>query len=342
MATKKASKAVASIVQKSKYINLENSCPAPKTYSVHDGEPKTTLTDLRKVLSTPSTVYPDGLAPFTVMGANLAYALLLEDIATYANPNATAGERNGAALSLLNPIGKAGKVKKGAEAFKDMGKGIEAAHDLANNANKVQKTQHTQKEIEQLGEYSKKQLDKGTGDDLLSSNGKFKDSKLESDYQKYLARKAKGDKPPRGRSEWKKTRDYWLNDSPVARGNAFNKKSVVEEWYPCNEVHLSNGKRLDSYDPIKGEIVSRKATDLGNIELSTFESYLKEMKVKYEPGTIIRTDKYADFIPPIDGQPLKGKQILEIPASNKNFSGIQEYIDLAKNKYGIEIRFREE
>ena len=53
----------------------------------------------------------------------------------------------------------------------------------------------------------------------------------------------------------------------MARGNAFNKKSVVEEWYPCNEVHLSNGKRLDSYDPIKGEIVSRKATDLADIEL---------------------------------------------------------------------------
>ena len=182
----------------------------------------------------------------------------------------------------------------------------------------------------------------GTGKDLLSPNGKFIDSKLESDYQKYLARKAKEGKPPRDRLEWKKARDYWLNDSPMARGNAFNKKSVVEEWYPCNEVHLSNGKRLDSYDPIKGEIVSRKATDLADIELSTFESYLKEMKIKYEPGTIIRTDKYADFKPPIDGQPLKGKQILEIPASNKNFSEIQDYIDLAKNKYGIEIRFREE
>ncbi|WP_427182388.1 hypothetical protein [Paenibacillus sp. TC-CSREp1] len=139
--------------------------------------------------------------------------------------------------------------------------------------------------------------------------------------------------------DWKEARDYWLNDSPMARGNAFNKKSVVEEWYPCNEVHLSNGKRLDSYDPIKGEIVSRKATDLADIELTTFENYLKEMKVKYEPGTIIRSDKYADFKPPIDGQPLKGKQIL---ATNKNFSGIQDYIDLAKNKYGIEIRFREE
>ncbi|MGE7912637.1 pre-toxin TG domain-containing protein, partial [Lysinibacillus xylanilyticus] len=142
---------------RARYTNLKNSCPAPKTYSVHDGEPKTTLTDLRKVLSVPSTVNPDGLAPF----ANMAYAMLFEDIVIYGNPNSTVGERNQALLSILSPFGKAGKAKKGAEAFKDIEKGIEAAHDLANNANKVEKTQHTQKEIEQLGEFSK-QLDKGT------------------------------------------------------------------------------------------------------------------------------------------------------------------------------------
>ncbi|HWI48231.1 MAG TPA: hypothetical protein VNU45_08435 [Rummeliibacillus sp.] len=61
-----------------------------------------------------------------------------------------------------------------------------------------------------------------------------------------------------------------------------------------------------------------------------------------DSGTIIRTDKFADFIPPIEGEPLKGKQILEIPASNRDFDKIQEYIDLAKKKYNIEIRFREE
>ncbi|MGE7949919.1 toxin C-terminal domain-containing protein [Lysinibacillus sp. NPDC093688] len=184
---------------RARYTNLKNSCPAPKTYSVHDGEPKTTLTDLRKVLSTPSTVYPDGLAPFTVMGANLAYALLLEDIATYANPNATAGERNGAALSILNPIGKAGKVKKGAEAFKDMGKGIEAAHDLANNANKVQKTQYTQKEIEQLGEYSKKQLDKGNSNDAYGGYYQRKEQRTD-DYNNKTGdwKPAKKTTPPDG------------------------------------------------------------------------------------------------------------------------------------------------
>ncbi|WP_160398738.1 contractile injection system protein, VgrG/Pvc8 family [Paenibacillus sp. MMS18-CY102] len=179
---------------------------------------------------------------------------------------------------------------------------------------------------------------KGAGDDLLSPDGKFIDPKLESDYQKYLARKSKEGKSPRDRLEWKEARDYWLNDSPMARGNAFNKKAVKEDWYPVNELHLSNGKRLDSYDPIKGEIISRKATDLELIDISTFESYLKELKNKYPAGTVIRSNAY----PELDGLPLTGKQILEIPESNKNFSQIQEYIDLAKSKYGIEIRFRGE
>ncbi|MBH8591006.1 hypothetical protein ACFO25_04910 [Paenactinomyces guangxiensis] len=178
----------------------------------------------------------------------------------------------------------------------------------------------------------------GSGNGLLSSNGKFIDPKLESDYEKYLQRKAREGKTPRNRLDWKQARDYWLKDSPMARGNTFNKKAVKEQWYPYHEVHLSNGKRLDSYDPIKGEIVSRKATDLDVIDIATFEQYLGELKNKYRPGIKIRSNKYKR----IDGQELKGKQILEIPASNRHFSEIQDYIDLAKNKYGIEIRFREE
>jgi hypothetical protein len=173
---------------------------------------------------------------------------------------------------------------------------------------------------------------------LLSSEGKFIDRELEASYQKYLSRKASEGKTLRDRLDWKETRDYWLNDSPMARGNAFNNTAVNERWYDYNEVNLSNGKRLDSYDPIKGEIISRKATNLADVELSTFETYLKELNKKYPEGTIIRSNKYRE----IDGQPLKGTQILEIPASNKKFSEIQEYIDLAKNKYGVTIRFREE
>ena len=170
-------------------------------------------------------------------------------------------------------------------------------------------------------------------------NGKFIDELLEADYQKYLTRKSKQGKAPKDRLEWKESRDYWLNDSPMARGNKFNDTAKNNEWYQYDEVHLENGKRLDSYDAVKGEIVSRKATDLESIELSTFESYLKEMKNKYSAGIKIRSDKYKNQL---DGKVLKGRQILEIPESNKNFDKIQDYIDLAKNKYNIEIRFRPE
>lgn len=72
--------------------------------------------------------------------------------------------------------------------------------------------------------------------------------------------------------------------------------------------------------------------------VDTFERYLKELRDKYPPGTKIRSNKY----PKIDGQHLQGKQILEIPASNKNFEGIKEYEALARDKYGIELRYREE
>lgn len=140
------------------------------------------------------------------------------------------------------------------------------------------------------------------------------------------------------RLEWKEVRDYWLSDSPIARGNAFNSKAVQQRWYPYNEVHLETGKRLDSYNRDLGEIVSRKATDLEDIQIATFESYLKEMKQKYAPGTIVRSNKYDK----IDGQRLQGRQILEIPESNKSFDRMQEYMDLAKDKYNIEIRFKPE
>ena len=177
----------------------------------------------------------------------------------------------------------------------------------------------------------------------LLKNGKFIDDLLEADYQKYLTRKSKQGKTPKDRLEWKESRDYWLNDSPMARGNKFNKKAWKENWYRYNEVTLENGKRLDSYTPpmngVEGMIVSRKATNLEEIELSSFESYLKEMKNKYALGTKIRSNKYKKQL---DGKILEGKQILEIPESNKNFSQLQEYIDFAKNKYNIEIRLRPE
>ena len=178
----------------------------------------------------------------------------------------------------------------------------------------------------------------------FTSDRNFIDKLLEADYAKYLLVKAKQGKIPRGKLAWKVSSDYFKNDSPMARGTAFNDKAILEKWDKYNEVTLANGKRVDGYTPPTngkpGEIVSRKATDLEDIQLSTFETYLKEMKKKYAAGEPINAPKYGNDL---KDKILEGNHILEIPESNQSFSKIQEYIDLAKSdKYKITIRFRPE
>jgi hypothetical protein len=130
---------------------------------------------------------------------------------------------------------------------------------------------------------------------------------------------------------WPEIQSYWK------RGNDFNKKARNNQWYDYHEIHLKNGKRLDSYDPDLGEIVSRKATDFDNIQTTTFENYLKEFDNKYSPGTMIRSNKY----PELDGKQLEGKKILEIPATNQTSSKLAEFQKLADD-YHVELRFQSE
>lgn len=178
---------------------------------------------------------------------------------------------------------------------------------------------------------------------LLSKEGKFIDNALEQDYQKYLVRKSKESKSARDRLSWKEERDYWLNDSPMARGNEFNKKAWKEEWYPAWEVQLDNGKFMDGYNPYTKEIISRKATDLADIQEDTFVKYLNELRNKYAPPKKITTKKEGEIYDLIRNKelPMDSKLILEIPESNKKNDKIEEYIKIAKEK-GIEIRFRPE
>ena len=141
----------------------------------------------------------------------------------------------------------------------------------------------------------------------------------------------------KNRLEWKEASDYWTKEYPVARGNNFNKKVRASKKYPYYEIHLKNGKRLDSYDPIIGEIISRKATDLSKITEETYRGYLKEFSQKYSIGTKISSNAYPDLNEKI----LEGNYIFEIPARNANISGIEHYKDIAK-EYNVVIRFTEE
>jgi hypothetical protein len=138
---------------------------------------------------------------------------------------------------------------------------------------------------------------------------------------------------------WQEIKDFFK------RGNDFNEKVKFLDppKYDFHEVtveHIIDGKpkkfRLDSYN--EGlEIVSRKATDFDNIQLSTFESYLKELKKKYPEGAKITAPKY----PELKGKLLKGKLKLEVPESNKLSPKLKEFQELAK-KYKIEIVFESE
>jgi hypothetical protein len=137
------------------------------------------------------------------------------------------------------------------------------------------------------------------------------------------------------------------------RGNDFNAKAKRLDWYKYHELwiyhptkkypkgHKWEGQprrfRLDSYDTSgKGKIVSRKATDLYEIKLSTFEKYCLEVTEKYPVGA--RIARKEDGL----GDVLKGEFYLEIPESNKSFEKIDEYIKLAKDKYKITIVFKPE
>jgi hypothetical protein len=176
---------------------------------------------------------------------------------------------------------------------------------------------------------------------LIGKNKKFKDADLEADYQRYVERKKAQGLRYRNRADWKVTRDFfWGEESPFTRGRNFNK--TAGENYPYNEVNLENGKRLDSYrrslkDPSEGEIVSRKAVDFDAIDEATFKRYLQEFKDKYAKGTKIRSDKY----PRIDGEKLRGKYILEVPATNEGTPEAKVFEKIAKSE-GVEIRYRPE
>jgi len=176
----------------------------------------------------------------------------------------------------------------------------------------------------------------------LGGDGKFLDDALETNYQNYLTRKARTGKSPRDRADWNEASDYMKYDSPTARGNDFN--DVGKLKYTVNELNLKlDGKnvRVDSYVPPSesvdgiGKIISRKATDLVDIQESTFRGHLQEMVDKYSSGTLIRSDKY----PRLDGKTIQGKQYLEIPESNKSFYDFERYKSIAKDEYGIEIIF---
>ena len=101
--------------------------------------------------------------------------------------------------------------------------------------------------------------------------------------------------------------------SPPRRGRD------LQESPPPRNQHV----RLDSYNPRKGEIVSRKYTQLSEISKETAIRYLKELKDKYSPGAVIadvpsnRVGANAGIFEDNGGNILQGQMILEIPVQKE-------------------------
>jgi hypothetical protein len=126
----------------------------------------------------------------------------------------------------------------------------------------------------------------------------------------------------------------WLKERFEA-GNEFNRANRSRYLYNEVEVVDSSGNkfRVDSYDPINGEIVSRKFTQLSEVKPETGISYLQELGRKYPSGATISDSAFNPSI--LRGQRLSGDLILEVPAQNNPIP--QAVLDYA-NKNGMIIR----
>ena len=129
------------------------------------------------------------------------------------------------------------------------------------------------------------------------------------------------------------SRPAWL--ARLDAGNAFNAERAAA--YPFNEVYIQSPKgsgytRLDSYNPSAGEIVSRKFTQLSDVQPQTAFSYINEIPAKYPVnGTIANVPSSGALA----GTRLRGQYILEVPAQVRPIP--QSVLDTA-NRAGVVIR----
>jgi hypothetical protein len=138
----------------------------------------------------------------------------------------------------------------------------------------------------------------------------------------------------RALDEASRVRPDWLRR--LDDGNRFNQERAP--FYEHNEVYVDKQAgqgyyRLDSYDTQAREIVSRKYTQLGDVQESTGARYLNELDAKYAPGTrIADVPSTADAL---RGRLLQGKMVLEVPVQSRPIP--QSVLDLA-NELDIKIR----
>ncbi|WP_405868145.1 DUF4157 domain-containing protein [Streptomyces sp. NBC_01515] len=94
-------------------------------------------------------------------------------------------------------------------------------------------------------------------------------------------------------------------------GNDFNR--AQRGVYAADELRLKNGKTVDGYTP-DSVIVSRKRTQLADIDPKNAEKYVNEFLDKYGPGNVVSdTSANRARYPGLVNKPLRGRLVLEVP-----------------------------
>jgi hypothetical protein len=112
-----------------------------------------------------------------------------------------------------------------------------------------------------------------------------------------------------------KRRNTWAESrADMAEGVLFNKS----QWhrFETNEVMLGNGKVLDSYTH-EAQIVSRKQTQLAEVNRSSALRNLRDFVKNYSPGEVVKdTPKARAQFPHLIGKKIRGDMYLEVPVQN--------------------------
>ncbi|MBX9246983.1 hypothetical protein ICW40_19515 [Actinotalea ferrariae] len=123
---------------------------------------------------------------------------------------------------------------------------------------------------------------------------------------------------------------------------------TIAGWgYPVNQLPLRTrltdqpsasrkGKlvRLDSWDPVTKELVSRKTTQLGRIDEWDALAHVQELVLKYPSGAIV-ADTPSTRAAGLAGQRIEGQLVLEVPPQVDPIP--QRVLDYA-NERGVLIR----
>ncbi|GKU78138.1 hypothetical protein L3i20_v225350 [Paenibacillus sp. L3-i20] len=277
----------------------------------------------------------DGIrAPFEYVFDEKNYKLILNAKATNEQAE-TYGKNLGAVLEMIVGVFFGGAAT--------IGKLIKVLSKVSESLSKTL-TKRFQRQLDEIDGPPKKDVP------LFGNDGKFLSSLREKDYQSFVAKmKARGKKVV-DRAAWFTILNHWLFDNWTNWGTLFNNKAKENDWYPFNDIRLSNGNTVSSYNDFSREIVIRRAVDMEAISTNDFTSLIYKQKLvhMYGPKSVVTSSskdvigkwKYDSTQPPsITNRILDGRLVIEIPSSNSNFANRKDYEEIA-TKNNITIKYK--